>query len=401
MVLLRDILAIPEFSNFRVVSGFNGINEPVTSTGFFEWESGSDITKNFAKGEFVVTTLAVVKDKPESAKSCIKTLIRNKVTAIVIKDIYFSDVSDDIKECSNEHNVPIIFFSDLFVDDVLFVIKTEIRRASAEHSQYIFSSLLYDNTIGDRKLREMISQLDSFLQDNIVFCAYISLAGYDTEIPDTLKLKYNSFGNNNMKIYTEELAIQKRMHENVKYTFLPYKRGIFHIFTAKDTDSIDKSFSKKFLEKFFDINDDFRIGISSTQGNYLVIQDALREAMYSNITCILNNKTMLSFDDTGLDRMLCPSARTKETRAFLASLDLLIENTGASNSCDSLKETLVEYIACNGDVNAVAAKKHQHANTIRYRISKVKYAWNCKDELAFQTQIMIYVRTRQIIELLV
>ena len=68
MVLLRDILSAPLFSGFRIVSGYNGINTPVTQAGFLEWESGADIEKNFEKGEFVITTLAAAKDDPAARK---------------------------------------------------------------------------------------------------------------------------------------------------------------------------------------------------------------------------------------------------------------------------------------------------------------------------------------------
>lgn len=53
MVLLRDILSAPLFSNFRIVSGFNGINTPVTQVGFFEWESGADIEKTLRKASLL------------------------------------------------------------------------------------------------------------------------------------------------------------------------------------------------------------------------------------------------------------------------------------------------------------------------------------------------------------
>lgn len=244
MVLLGDILSIPEFSDFRVVSGFNGINEPVVSAGYLDWESGSDIASTFPKGELVITTLAAAKGRPEFAESCIRALIRAKVAAVVIKDVCFSDVSDALKEYSNEHNVPIIFFSDLYTDDVSFVIKNEILRGNAENAEHILSSLLSDAHIDEQKLDQMLSQLDPFLQENILFCAYISLAGSDMEISPLLKQKYNSFGNNNMRIYAEELSIKKNMHEDIKYTFLPYKRGLFHIFTAKNIDAFDKDFQE-------------------------------------------------------------------------------------------------------------------------------------------------------------
>jgi len=401
MVLLRDILSIPEFSKFRVVSGFNGINEPVTTAGYLDWESGSDIAKNFPKGEFVITTLATAKGKPEFAESCIKTLIRNKVAAIAIKDVCFSDVSDAVKEYSNEHNVPIIFFSDLFTDDVSFVVKNEIRRGNAENAEHILSFLLSNADIGEENLTQMLTQLDPFLQGNVLFCAYISIAGSNTEISPILAQKFNSFGNNNMNVYAEELSIRKNMHEDVKYTFLPYKRGLFHIFTAKNIDAFDNDFPGKFLETFFEINDDFRIGISSSKGGCTVFRDALRESVYANISCIIYEKVMLNFNATGINRILCPASVTENLKRYYSSLDILINKACSEIGSEELKKTLTEYVICNGDIPAVSKKTHQHPNTIRYRISKVKDVWECENELDFQTEITMYIRTGQILDLLV
>ena len=123
MVLLRDILSAPLFSNFRIVSGFNGINTPVTQVGFFEWESGADIERNFEKGEFIITTLTAMKDDPSRAEMCLRTLIRHQVSAIAIKDIYYKEISAQLKEFSNTWNVPILFFSDTFIDNIIFYIK--------------------------------------------------------------------------------------------------------------------------------------------------------------------------------------------------------------------------------------------------------------------------------------
>ena len=191
------------------------------------------------------------------------------------------------------------------------------------------------------------------------------------------------------------------IHEDVKYTFLPYKRGLFHIFTAKNIDAFDNDFPGKFLETFFEINDDFRIGISSSKGGCTVFRDALRESVYANISCIIYEKVMLNFNATGINRILCPASVTENLKRYYSSLDILINKACSEIGSEELKKTLTEYVICNGDIPAVSKKTHQHPNTIRYRISKVKDVWECENELDFQTEITMYIRTGQILNLLV
>jgi sugar diacid utilization regulator len=82
-------------------------------------------------------------------------------------------------------------------------------------------------------------------------------------------------------------------------------------------------------------------------------------------------------------------------------LDELVNKACSDIDRNDLKNTLKDYVRFNGDVKAVADNNHQHGNTIRYRISKVKNMWNCKSELEFHAQITFYIRIGQILELLV
>ena len=101
MPTVANLLSKPMFKDFRIVSGRNGLNNKVTSAGFLEWEQDTQITKSFDKGEFVLTTLASIKDDESAIGRSLKLLINNRVSAIAIKDIYFKDLPDDIKSYSN------------------------------------------------------------------------------------------------------------------------------------------------------------------------------------------------------------------------------------------------------------------------------------------------------------
>ena len=97
MPTVANLLSKPMFKDFRMVSGKSGLNNKVTSAGFLEWEQDTQITKSFDKGEFVLTTLASIKDDTVAIDRSLKLLINNHVSAIAIKDIYFKDLPDAIR----------------------------------------------------------------------------------------------------------------------------------------------------------------------------------------------------------------------------------------------------------------------------------------------------------------
>ena len=110
MAMVSTFLSQSLFKDFRIAAGRSGLHNDVHSTGYFEWEEDLDIVKNFPRGEFVVTTLYAAKDDAAFANRCLKLLINNHVAAIAIKDLYYDDLSDDIKNYADQHHVPILFF---------------------------------------------------------------------------------------------------------------------------------------------------------------------------------------------------------------------------------------------------------------------------------------------------
>ena len=69
MVTVFDIVTSPTFKNFQIISGEKGIQNPVSGTGIFDWESKADIAKSFRKGEFVITLMSSLAQEESSSIS--------------------------------------------------------------------------------------------------------------------------------------------------------------------------------------------------------------------------------------------------------------------------------------------------------------------------------------------
>lgn len=390
MLLLQDILSLPECKDFRIVSGHNGINNPILRTGFLEWESGSDISMHFGEGEFVVTTLAAVKDNPALAEAHMRSLIRNRVAAILIKDLYYQDIPQTLKDYSDEKSVPVIFFSDAYIDDLLYIVKAELAKADAGESERILNEILKKGSDEQEQVR-LIMQLDPYLRQHICFCSFVSTDDLSETLPAVLNRKLLMLNSNSRMILAETLPSQSRDFD-FSFTWLRYGRGAFYILTSDTPVPLPAKFPVSLMKRFFPEEELYRVGISSRQAALSSIRRLLKEAMSTGISCVLDGRHMMCFERNGVDRLLYNFADSLDASVFCEDLYQRIEQTGAAGSTDDYMKTLKTYVLCAGDINKTAAALHQHGNTIRYRIGRIQEAWECESRFEFNAMAQVFIR---------
>lgn len=392
MLTLQHLLSLPEFSDFRIISGFNGVHSPVTSAGFLDWESEADISRSFPPGEFVMTTLVAYRYDPVKAENCVRSLICNGVSAVAVKDVYFSDFSDDLKEFSDKRNIPVMFFHDIFLDDVLFAIKSELMRMNARDNEEAARTLLYTRGLDEGSVLDNVRRFSPFFHGNLISVSFISIAGYDEAMPDLFTRKYNSLGSNVMEKYIDELLMEHTLTENIRHTFIPYRRGLFHILTAMDPSLVPENFEQALLKKFFAIDDSFRIGYSMSSGSLLTVPQAMREALDANILCTTEGMGSCYYGDMEMDRLLCSCASRDELTELFELLDANLRSAGSKEAADDFVATIYSYVSTGGNINAMADELHQHPNTVRYRLSRIQKSWKCPDTMTLKGKAVIYVR---------
>ncbi len=400
MILVRDILSAPMFSEFRIVSGYNGINTPVRDTGFWEWESGEDLQKSFSKGSFVVTTLASVRDDPARAELCLRELIRNQVAAVAIKDVYYKEIPDRLREFSDTWNVPILFFSDTYIDDIIFYIRTALLKEDSEMQGKIVRSLLFDTDLTPELCKEYARKLNPFFEQRILFCAYVSVSDLTAVPPQRKPLHFDTFGN----FETRTAGTWTHIPEGsalppLKYSFLPFQQGAFLICTTTDAGVFPKDFPLKFVKSFFpDFGNEHRIGLSTEGGTLEDLAQFMKKAFFANISCTIDEISSLDFSETGMDQLLCPACFSAWSKQYYRSmLDKLSE---AAEDADVLIATLDTYCKCGGDVPLTSKITFQHSNTIRYRLQKIRKAWEINDNISFDSQAVMFCRLHRIYQLL-
>lgn len=370
-----ELLSFPLFRNFKLVSGYGGLYNQVSGTGIFDWESSYEVEKNFEQGEFVITTLSLAKSDTILAENSIRMLIDKKVSAIAVKDIYFHEISEELKVYSDAHRIPVLFFSETFFDDIIYTIKNTLlthRRDFDRNEQVEF--LLDPSPSIDQKKRK-VKEINPFFHSNII-CCFASL-------------KTNSQWQKELK------ALQLTPEETV-YSIINYQQGILVIYTSKENPASELEVKLlKFLEKS-GLNKNLRdIGISETGKGLENLGTAIQESLYANSSCRLNQAERIRFRDSGLDQILLPMRSNHWVKKYYDGIMVKITTYDELHGA-KLMETLLEYVRNNGDMKLTAQKLFQHSNTIRYRIDKIRKLLSLADDADSLAQLYLFVRLHEI-----
>lgn len=387
MLTVSSLLSDPLLKNFRIAAGKNGLNNTISSTGYFEYEQDNDIAKTFTHGEFVITTLFAAKDDVSVSEKALKLLINNRVSAIAIKNVYFDDVSDDIKAYADKYDVPVLFFSETYIDDLIVLIHNKlssvIQNADDENT---IAALISSTSLSDTKKEELMKKLNRFFYTDTIFASYISSDADIYHISERSMQEYTP-------VFEELNDMMPSQIGDISCThaFLAYKRGLFLINTCNSSDEHD---TEDFRDRLNDILlgssalKDYRVGIAAPVHGLSDISSLFLEAIYANTSCILREKPLLQFGDTGTDSLVLPQIYTPYyNRYYSGTLQIL---SSQDNSASPLLDTVLEFVDNGGNIEKTANALFQHKNTIRYRINKISGLLGTEDEISFFNALHIF-----------
>jgi len=386
LITVKDVLARPLFKKFRLVSGQRGLSNHVASAGFWEWETGAEIEFSFPKNEFVVTTLTAAKDDLLMLEESLTRLIHCKVAAIAIKNVHFKELPGVIYELSDQYNIPILTFENLYVDEVLFDLKTAIRENDAKYQRKIVNRLLSDAKDSAEKRRNLALQLNPAFGPHLVFCAFISpVHGEEAASAQEEEAKQSPAVAAMRNSFRQNIRL-----ENFKYSLLPYNEGLLCICTVDEPVGFSKLQAQYFLELCFSSDQRSHIGISLQNSELCMTAQGLQEAVYANMSCRIDHVSCLEFSETGIDRFLWQSGSLPWARNYFSERLEKIQASG--DAPEIMLQTLITYVECAGNVGLTAQNMHQHSNTVRYRLSRIKEAWNTHNDIDFDAQAYMFTK---------
>ncbi len=352
MLTVIELLTQKSLKTLRLVTNKEGLANRVVGIGIYEWENPEEIKKTFAKGEFVTTTLSNVKNDEKQLKEILIALIDVQVSAIAIKEVYFTTLPEEILEYANAKKVPVFFYKDTFMDDILFDIKYALNHFDRnDFLRKKIKELL--ETKNKEKEEEICTELSLYINRNY-YCAFI---------------KFKE-GHKNKETLHELPGIV--IECALCSIWITGEKGAFNIRECN-------------------------AGFSTYKEEVSDLKAALVEARNSMIIAVIDNDKELSYSDFKLDRVLVALNKNTELREFYNNFNKKIVSYDLNHG-SNLEETLITYIKAGGDTGLTAKLMHQHTNTIRYRITKIKCVLEIEEDVDSYIQMYFYVRTHQILQ---
>ena len=391
MVTLSMLLSKKEFSTFRILSGEGGLDNIVSATAFFEWEDEYHIVKDLIPEALVLTTLSMYRDNIKEGERCLKIMINNNVAGIAIKDVFFSDISDDLKAYSEQHNVPIFVFSETYINDIMRLIQNEVdddKNYSVNGS--LMEVMIKNKTMPGEQKQELLHNINPYFKFDAVRAMFFSDESADVPEAEDLADRYQELICN-LRILIEN-AGQK---EKPKYAIALYKRGAFLLLSSEKskveameayTDRLKQLISKsKEMKNYY-------IGESNCEPAK-EIGNLLKSAIIANTSAILTDEQMKNISEIGADSVIFSNIKTPASEDFFnQTLDTLekAERTGTP-----FRETLLAYVECAGNIEQTAEALHQHKNTVRYRIDRINKMFGDYDSIVTAGNLFYFTRLYQ------
>lgn len=388
MITVSSFLLKRAFSTFRLISGSGGINNIVLATGFFEWENEAEIHTAFIEGSFVLTTLSMFKDNVRDAERYLKLMINNHVAAIAIKDVFFSSISEELSQYADKHNVPIFVFSNTYINDIMRIIQNEV----SDDMNYSLNSSVLEMVIKNKELsdadkRTLLNKVNPLFRDGGISALYISNGNAENLSVSNLSSLYQDAIDELKNIIGD---IQK--NDDIIYSIILYKRGFFLLLAHKDDDERAQKRYLHNLVKKIDISREFLnlfVGISTvSQG--VQIEQCLKSAIFANTSGVLDDKGSREFCDIGIDAVIFDHIKSTATCKYINQITEVITEAESSNT--PFMETILAYVACCGNIERTSNVLHQHRNTVRYRIDKIRKLFGDEDEITFVGKLFYFTR---------
>lgn len=394
MLTLMEVLSQPLFRDFKFLSDISGLYNVVTGIGIFEWETKDIIESNFHSGEFVITTLSCAKGNIDNAVEFLTTLIKQKVAAIAIKDIYFKEFPLDFISYANEKHTPILLFSSANFEDIVFNIKNALESDNLNSAMAKKVDLLLKFKGQSSGFTNLAKDINPFFNKNHICCYCVPKIGNDTDRQEDLAIVLDKFYNQYLQIPKNNISFGK-----AAYSLIKYSRGILLIYTD---DKKGTNIRKELLSLMDNLKikeEYFRIGISESCDNLSKLADSIWESIYACATCDMRMESLLDFGQIGINKFLCPLRHNTWIKKFYSNFEELLSEYD-SNHNSNLLQTLLVYVKCDGNISLTADQLFQHSNTIRYRIDRIKDVLGLNQSNDFYNQLHIFATLHEIYKIL-
>lgn len=370
-ISIRDAMKLKKLTTFRQIAGLGGLDRTIEAVGILEHEINSGIEGSFYEGDFVLTSLYLIKDNPERIMELIRVLQEIGIAGIAIKEVYIKDIPQEVSDFADMMDFPIFFFDgDIFVEDIVYEIVKALK--DDENDAYLASKI--HGLLGVSLGRESVRRIALEINPSFMRRAYVVCLDGDADMRERVS------------------ALNMGPYRNPNETALVFGDFIILIHTT-EMKEIDED---ALLERIRKNGSWENIGTSGKLSELAELDKCIEKAMYALNVSRAYGKQKLSFEDMGLYKLLAPFVDSYWSNSFYEKT--IGELTRHDETYQgNLLETAETFVACGGDFSKSAGLLFIHPNAVRYRIEKIKEIFNTDESLAgFNEELAMAIRLHKI-----
>jgi PucR C-terminal helix-turn-helix domain len=310
-------------------------------------------------------------------------------SAICIKDVRFDTLPEEMIERANTLHVPIFFFSDTFLDEILYTIKNALTPHEINTLNVSRMARILYEPMTENQIEYMAREINPLFYKNVI-CAFCIPKNQDN-IPNDSNMLFEQY------LHTSH-ATQKQ--GKYAYSLLKWPRGIGFLYTSGvRTEDMRIPLLEKLQQTGMDLSQ-VSIGISNPYSELRNLKKAFHEALHAGIDALISGDEIKDYEDIGLVGFLAPFRNEEWTDIYYNNLYNRIFIYDKANE-SNLLQTLLSYVRNGGNIAKTAEATFQHSNTIRYRLEKIKTVMGIQEAPDADIQLYLFVRLYEIKKLLI
>lgn len=359
MVTVADILALPAFENIELVAPCEGAEaREVRNVGILDCPPDYNEYSVYMAGELILTNLGFAFGNPAMAEKSLITMMRRDVAAIAIKTVYEPPISDLVRKESAACGVPLYLYDGAYHETVAYQSLDLLRRDRDELDKGKAIDELLTMHDGDHvraKLGASLGVTGSKLQ-----CFAFALRAGDTCSFYAL-----------LDSVSSALASAKaagRAIESVRVC--RYGEYILAFVSYGPVSDEQRAAAEQRCIALVSMESSLHAGVS--EAVHLGDGDlGIRQALAAADAAKRAHTGLMHWSELHLSAF---ASAARADRLFMSASRLYRSMLTAYDDehGSELLRTAQALVDRHGDVKAIAEELHQHPNTVRYRMRKIK-----------------------------
>lgn len=375
-ITVQEAMQLKRFKKFKLLAGENGLNNKIEKISILDYEIVDQVDNQFIKNEFTLSSLFGARDNPSLILRSIKYLMANGVSGLAIKNVYYTELPEEVLKFADENSFPIfIFDSSIFFEDIITDIRDLLRdMEKGKQLEYKLDSLLRNSSTDD---------------DNIEL--FYEIAGFINSPYQVLNIAEKEEQEKNQILSILEAC--RTLNLDAIKGVIKYNENILIIYAAE-----------KYNEKLFHVDlsnilicsKAYYIGKSQFYNNANCFKKAVQEATWASRVAKIDHIDELCYKHIGTYKLIIPYVEDERFSQFANDMLTPIIQYDKKHGTELLN-TIKIFIRNEGSIAITADEVHQHSNTIRYRISKIKKILDMESaDSSFYEQISIALKVMKL-----